>query len=206
MTDYYAQVSGAYSATVGWTFGRHITSAQSPSALLTTWQNAWTAAWNDGTHGMKVIYPTTTSITGFSVATLDTTYHQTAKVASTVSLAGTATGDTLPWQEAILVSLSSSTQIGRHSRGRFYLPALEETFVNGDVVVSTEVTRLSAAVNAVRAAVVADGSSFFSVFMGDPHSVPPRPIGPKFVTDVWKVSNKPARQSRRVRRIKPTYV
>lgn len=206
MTDYFAQVSGQYSATVGFTFGRHITSAQSPSALLTTWANAWTAAWNDGAHGLKVIYPTTTSITGFSVATLNTIYHQTAKVASSAALVGTATGDTLPWQEAVLVSLSSSTQIGKHSRGRMYLPALEETFVNGDVIVSTEVTRVSAAVNAVRAAVVADGSTFFSVDMGKPRAVPPIPPGPKYVTDVFKVSNKPARQSRRVRKIRPTYV
>jgi hypothetical protein len=205
LTDYLAQVSGQYSATVGFTFGRHITSAQSPSALLTTWSNAWIAAWNDGTHGLKVIYPTTTSITGFSITTLDSIYHQTARVSTSALEAGTAVGDTLPWQESILVSLSSSTQIGKHSRGRMYLPALEETFVNGDVVVGTEVTRVSAAVNAVRAAVVADGSSFFSVAMGKPRAIPPVPPGPKYITDVWKVSNKPARQSRRVRKIRPTY-
>lgn len=205
MAEYYAQVYGQYSASVPWSFGRRITSGQTPSALLTTWSNAWIAAWNDAVHGLKVIYPTTTIMESYSIATVNGIYEQTAKVQLATAEPGTAAGDTLPWRLAILVDTRSSTQIGRHTRGRFFLPAPEETFMNADVLTPAAATRVSAAVNAVKAAVTADGSTFYVVDTGKPNALPPITAGPKYVVDAWTVSNKPSSQEGRVRKIKPVY-
>lgn len=204
MTDYFAQVYGQYTADIAWSFGLHITSAQAEATLLTTWENAWNAAWNDGTHGLKVLYPTTTEITSYSVATLDGSYNQVTKSRVASTQAGTATGDSLPYLNATLVSLRSASVV-RSGRGRFYLPAMEETFVNADVLISTAVTRTSAAVLAVKAAIEADGSTVFVVRKPKPKEVPPVPAGPKYIITSWLVSNKPARQSRRVRKVRPVY-
>lgn len=205
MADYYLRVEGNYTTDIEWGFGRHVTSAQSPSALLTTWTNAWVSAWTDGTHGLQTLYPTTTTMSRFSVATLDGLYLQTAKVQGTSSHAGTGTDDSLPFAMATLVALRSTTQIGKHARGHFYLPAMIETVVNADVLTPTAGARASLAVNAVRTAVQADGSTFFVVDVGNHRAVPPVLPGPKYVMDAaWTVSDKPATQRSRVKKVKPT--
>jgi hypothetical protein len=204
VTDYYAQVYGQFSTDIAWSFGMHITSAQAESALLTTWSNAWNAAWTDGTHGLQTLYPTTTEITSYSVATLNAIYEQTTKSRLAATHAGTSTDDSLPYLNSTLVSLRS-TSVNRHGRGRFFLPAMVETVVNNDVLIDTAVTRTSAAVNAVKTAIQADGSTVFVVDKGQPHAIPPVPVGPKYVITSWLVSNKPSRQSRRVRKVRPVY-
>ena len=204
MTDYYAQVYGKYTTDISWSFGLHITSSQAESALLTTWSNAWHAAWTDSGHGLNLLYPTTTGITGYSVATLNGIYEETSKSRATSTDVGTASGDSLPFLNATLVSLRS-TSVSRHGRGRFFLPAMVETSVNADVLDSGDAARTSTAVNSVKTAIQADGSTIFVVDKGKPHAIPPVPAGPKFVITQWLVSNKPARQSRRVKKVRPVY-
>src|SRR6476659_3389077 len=125
MADYYCRAEGNFTTDLEWGIGRHITSAQSPSALLTTWTNAWVSAWTDGTHGLDALYPTTTTISRFSVATLDGLYLQVAKVEGTSSHAGTSssprwtrrTGTRTPsMRRKLLAQASPSTRCGRRSR------------------------------------------------------------------------------------------
>lgn len=203
MSDYYAQVHGNYGQGSRWSFGLHITSNQALASLLTTWANAWGNAWTNGTYGLETIYPTTTEIDQYTVALLDANYRQTQKAVATVAAAGTSTDDTLPFQEAVCISLRTA-MIGRHARGRFYLPALAETAVNGDVLTPAVMTRVSSAVKSVQASIIADGSTVFVVHK--PTVNPPTVAGPKYVVTDFLVSNKPARQSRRVRKIRPTYL
>lgn len=203
MSDFHATVHGTYGNGTNWSFGTNITSNQTGQGLLTTWANAWGTAWGNATNGLETLYPTTTSITGYRVALMDGNYSQTSAWTQTVSAPGVAVGDSLPFQEAVCVSLRGN-QIGRHARGRFYLPALEETFVNDNVITSSALSRLSGAVNVVRAQVIADGSTFF--VYARPKKNPATPAGPKYVITQFLVSNKPARQSRRVRKIQPTYL
>lgn len=207
MADYYAQVQGHYASGRRWSFGWHITSNQSPSALMTTWDAAWLAAWTDGTHGLEALYPTGTVLDGYTVATLDSNYNWTSKVIATASLAGTSVADELPELNACVISLRSTSTL-RAGRGRNYLPAFAEDQVNGDVIIPTAVTRVSGAVRAVQTAIQADGSTIFVARRGVPHPKPPNPVvlpGPKFVITTILTSNKPARQSRRTRKVRPTY-
>jgi hypothetical protein len=203
MSDYHATVQGTYGNGVNWSFGTNITSQQNGQGLLTTWANAWGTAWSTASTGLATLYPTTTKITNYRIALLDGNYSQTSAWSQTADAPGTAVGDSLPFQEAVCISLRG-TQIGRHARGRFYLPALEETFVNDNVIISNAMSRLSSAVKAVQAQVTADGSTFF--VYARPKKNPATPAGPKYVMTQFLVSNKPARQSRRVRKVLPTYL
>lgn len=206
MTDYLVQMHGAYADGMVWSSGLHVTSNQSPDALNTTWSNAVQDFWTSATHGVEIFYPVGTTLDTTTVATLNATMHQIAKKRVPHTLAGTAAGDSLPYQEAILVSLRGDS-IQKTGRGRIFLPALEETFVNNNIVTPTTTARIKAAMSAVFAAINADGSTVFVT----PTNVkkPPKngvPLYTKTVVTTPLVSNKPARQSRRVSKVAPVYV
>lgn len=203
MADYYAQVIGTFGSNIGWSFGTHITSNQNEATLLTTWTNAWEGAWTNATYGLAKVYPTTTEVTEFSVATLNSTMHEISKSRNVASLAGTAAGDTLPYLNAVVVSLRSNS-VQKHGRGRMFLPALEETFVNGDVVIPTALGNISQAVNTVLSAIIADGSTnFVTNKKALKDGTPPYQ---KTQITKWMVSNKPARQARRTKKIPASYM
>lgn len=203
MTDFFCRVGGIYAGPWPWSFGWKVTSNQLEANLLTTWTNAWEAAWTDAAHGLQTLYPVGTEITEFKVVTLGPTGRHMTASTNVASLVGTAAGDTLPYLNATLVSLRSGG-LQKTNRGRTYLPAMEETNVNGDILIPASQGRTSAAVNAVFSAIKADGSSVFVW----PTKLPKSGVSlyTKTVITEMKVSNKPARQSRRVRRITPSYI
>lgn len=203
MSDYRATVHGTYGNGINWSFGLNITSLQTGQGLLATWANAWAGAWAGGSTGIETLYPTTTAITKYRVVLYDALWGGASFWEQNVTAPGTAVGDTLPFQESVVVSTRGNTMGGK-GRGRFYMPALEETQVNNNLVISAAASRLSAGVNLVKAGVIADGSSFF-VFKR-PNRKLGTPAGPKYPVTVFEVSNKPATQKRRTRKILPTYV
>lgn len=205
MSDYRATVHGTFGNGINWSFGTNITSNQTGQGLLTTWANAWASAWSTGTTGIQTLYPTTTEITKYNIVLYDANWRGSAQWGQNVAAPGTAVGDSLPFQESVVVSMRGN-QMGGHGRGRFYMPALEETFVNNNKVISSAQSRLSAGVNLVKASMTADGSTFFVFQRPQPKHVPPIVAGPKYVVNVFEVSDKPATQKRRTRKIQPTYL
>jgi hypothetical protein len=205
VTDYMVKMIGQYAGGIPWTTGVHVTSAQSESALATTWRNAVLNFWLDPAHGVQTLYPTGTVLTETSVATLNATMHEVTKTTTPTAAAGTSTADTLPFQEAVCISLRGNS-VQKTGRGRMFLPALAEDQVNNDVVIGAATARISTAIKAVFAAINADGSTFFVT----PVNVkkPPKngvPLYTKTVVTSPLVSNKPARQSRRVRKVAASY-
>lgn len=160
MTDYIATVRGVLPNGRSWSTSRHITSGQTESALLTTWQNAWTTAWNLATTGLDTVFTSGTTITQFEVGTLNATMRKVSKSVATVSLAGTATGTGLPNNDAIVIDWTS-TNVQRYGRGRMMLPAPAESQTTNDSLNATPATNVKAAINSVKSAVTADGSTFF---------------------------------------------
>ena len=160
MADYIAYVRGVLANGRGWSTERHITSTQSASALLTTWQTAWTSAWNLATTGLATVYDSTTSITQFEIGTLNGTMHKVAKSTANVSLAGTATGTSLPAANSIVVDWTS-TVTQKYGRGRMALPPPADDQVADDVLLATPGANVKAAIQSVQTAVQADGSTFF---------------------------------------------
>lgn len=207
MPDYKLEVHGHYSAAVTWSFGCHVNSAQDLATILTTWKTAWEATWSDAGHGLNILYPATTGIDEYRAYTLDSLMYSTAAATSGSTKVGTGTADSLPWEVSIVVS-QRTAQTGPAGRGRLKLPAIIETSVNNNVLDSGDAGRISTAVNAVKSAINADGSTVFVVKHGRRASakVPVAiPAGPKYTVLTWKVSDKPASQKNRVRKIKGVY-
>lgn len=203
MPDYYCQVSGEYNGALGWSFGQHMTTGQSEDSLATQWLAAWEDAWTSSTLGLNTLYPATTTINGVSVATLNATMHETSKTRRTISHPGTSTADTLPYQEAIVVSWRGPN-IQRHGRGRWYLPALAEDQVNGDVLITAAANRIKDAMNDVYNRMQGINAQFFVT-----NKHPLKDGTPAFqhtTVTTPLVALKPARQSRRVRKVPTSYV
>lgn len=160
MTDYIAIVRGVQPNGRSWSTSRHITSNQTEAALLTTWQNAWTTAWNLATTGLNTVYTTGLTITQFEVGTLNGTMRKISKSTANVSLAGIATGTSLPANNSIVVDWTSNTT-QRYGRGRQQLPAPADSQVVNDDLVAGTATNVKAAMNSIHTAVNADGSTYF---------------------------------------------
>ena len=168
MTDYVAFVRGSLPNGRPWSTERKITSTQSPSALLTTWQNAWTTAWNLATTGLATVYNATTTISQFEVGTLNASMSKVAKVTANVNLVGSDANDPISGNNSIVVHWTSSvTQ--KYGQGFMKLPPPCEDMVNGLVIAATPGANIKAAIGAVRTAIQADGSTFF--------------VAPRFLTE-----------------------
>lgn len=160
MADYVAFVRGVLPNGRPWSTQRKITSTQSPSALLTTWQNAWTSAWNLAVTGLNVIYDANTKITEFEVGTLDANMRKVAKATAAVNLVGTDAGDPISANNAVVVYWTSAvTQ--KYGHGFNKLPPPTEAFVNGLTITATGGANIKAAILSIKTAIQADGSTFF---------------------------------------------
>ena len=168
MADYVAFVRGTLPNGRPWSTERKITSTQSPSALLTTWQNAWTSAWNLAVTGLKTVYDVNTIITEFEVGTLDANMRKVAKTTASVSLPGTDANDPISGNNDIVI-LWTSTVTQKYGRGFMKLPPPTEAMVNGLVIAATPGANIKAAIQSVQTAVQADGSTFF--------------VAPRFLTE-----------------------
>lgn len=160
MADYVAFVRGVLPNGRPWSTQRKITSTQSPSALLTTWQNAWTSAWNLAVTGLNVIYDANTKITEFEVGTLDANMRKVAKATAAVNLVGTDAGDPISANNAVVIYWTSAvTQ--KYGHGFNKLPPPTENFVNGLTITATGGADIKAAILSIKTAIQADGSTFF---------------------------------------------
>ena len=160
MADYVAFVRGVLPNGRPWSTQRKITSTQSPSALLTTWQNAWTSAWNLAVTGLNVVYDANTKITEFEVGTLDANMRKVAKATAAVNLVGTDAGDPISANNAVIVYWTSAvTQ--KYGHGFNKLPPPTEAFVNGLTITATGGANIKAAILSIKTAIQADGSTFF---------------------------------------------
>lgn len=160
MADYVCYVRGTLPNGRSWSTERRITSGQAPATLLTTWANAWTAAWNLATTGLGVMYDANTKITGFEVGSLNPSMRKVAKVTDPVNLVGTSVGDPYSANNTVVVNWESAvTQ--RYGQGNQKLPPPTEAFVDGDVLTATAGANFKAAMTSIQSAITADGSTFF---------------------------------------------
>jgi hypothetical protein len=160
MTDYVATVRGVLPNGRSWSTARHITSAQSESALLTTWTNAWTTQWNLATTGIAVAYTSGTTITEFEVGTLNGSMRKISKSIGTASLAGTDSNSAGAQGTSIIVDWPSAGTL-RNQRGRQKLPAPAVDMAVDGVLTNTAATNFKNNVDAIATAIRADGSTIF---------------------------------------------
>jgi hypothetical protein len=202
--NYLATVRGVLPNGRAWSTSRHITSNQSESALLTTWQNAWTTQWNLATTGFAVAYTAATTITQFEVATLNGSMQKTSKSQAAVSLVGTDATTAGAQGTAIVVDWPSAGAL-RRQRGRQFLPAPATDMAADGKLNATPATNFKTNVNAVRTAVTADGSTFFVFNRNKTLTDGAAPFTITVLTGSVLVRNELGSKNRRERKVPKTY-
>lgn len=157
MAQYRLTVFGTYGNGRKWSFRQHYSSAASLATILSDWKTAWETAWTTATTGLGTLAATDTAFTGVTAATLvGIPYRETTKSAMDVSHVGTGTGDSLPAQNAILVSRRTA-EVGARNRGRTYLFAPCEGVQADGVMTSTVAGHVTTSVGGVRTAMTGAG-------------------------------------------------
>ena len=163
MTDFFAQVHGIDANGFKWSTGNHITSGQTRDQLLATWQNAWTAAWNLAATGLAFSYTAAQSITQFTVKQLDANMREVSLSSADVALAGVDGADAVPASMSIVVRwFPLNGAIGHTARGYNKLLGPAKSQTTNDNLDAGPLANIKAAMDSVRTAVQADGSTFFS--------------------------------------------
>lgn len=162
MALYRCVAYGIYNSGRAWSFRQNFSSSAALATVQADWFAQVVSAWTDGTHGLQTLYPTTTSLERTRTYQLFLTLGPPIKVKASAAAenaavhAGTSANDGLPDQDAVVVSLRTAG-VGVNNRGRTFLPAVDETIVAGDILGSTQGTRVTTSLTALRAGMAAAG-------------------------------------------------
>jgi hypothetical protein len=163
MTLFSCSMHGVQPSGRPWSLRIGVVSASSVTTVEGVWATSVTSAWTDATHGLQTLFPAGTTIgltktEQLHVVTIGTVdkLRVNGIAQDPLALVGTSANASLPEQNAILVPLRTATP-GREGRGRVHLPAPDETLVTAGELGSTPATRVSTAMEALRAAMAGAG-------------------------------------------------
>jgi hypothetical protein len=163
MTLFRCSAHGVQPSGRPWSISIGHSSSASVSAVESDWAAQVSSAWTNGTHGIETLFPTATVL---DVTRTDALHLVTISgvdklrvngvAQDTLTLAGTSANPSLPEQNAVLVS-ERTVFPGREGRGRVHLPAPDVTLVTAGELGTTPTTRVSTAMEALRAGMAAAG-------------------------------------------------
>jgi hypothetical protein len=139
----FKHTASGLSGSAPWSFTLHTTGNTDYITAAGYWATAITAGWA-GSSVIEDVYPSTVVLNSVSTASInEATDKQISRQIDAVSHAGSITGNVLPFQVAVVVSLQS-TLATRSGRGRFYLPPPDVSMVTAGKLSATCVTNLAA--------------------------------------------------------------
>lgn len=149
MAIFRLRVSGVGTYGDIWNINMHADSDETPAAAATALASAFTDAWegtDTATADLGPQYNASITVTQAAAAVLDPTTGQQQEAAEDIlELAGTADGDQLPPQVAIVVSWVTALR-NRGGRGRIYLPAPATDTLSAARISTAAVTATVAAI------------------------------------------------------------
>ena len=203
MTDYKVKFYGKLPGTLEWSSALDVTSTQTPSALVTTMAAAFADMWSNGTYGIGAQYAPGTTLDGFDVITLNGTFRETAKVSHALSLVGTS-GDAALADNTTITIAKRSSGLQRNQRGFLSLPAPVEGVLDNGLYTTAARNRFGDALEAVRTAVQADGSTIF-IHTGAAETGGGVPPYTKTVITKLSASTTPGTRRQRTRKVVGAY-
>jgi len=142
--------------TGAWSFTLHTEGSLSIGDANTAWSDALTAGWV-GSNLVEDVYASDTVLDTASTAEINSaTDGQMTRVTAAVSHAGSITGNPLPFQVAVVISLLTASAT-RHGQGRLYLPAPDVSMCVDAQLSSTCLTNLDAGFTALFDSLNTDG-------------------------------------------------
>jgi len=203
MTDFKAKFGGALPGGLRWSSELCITSSQTPSALSTTVANALNDMWTNGTYGIGAQYVPAVTLDELVLYTLNGSMKATAKQVTGLAHVGTS-GDAAVTDGSTMTIIKRSAGLLRNERGFMSLPVpVEGVLVGGKWTVLAR-DRFGAALEAVRTAIGADGST---IFVHTGATATHGGVAPYTKTVITKLSasDKPGSREQRVNKQVATY-
>lgn len=204
MTIYRGVIKGTYASARTWSTGYHFNSTATGATVVAQLASAWTALWTDATNGYEKYTFTDVAVTQAIAYTLSASNRTTNVNPSSLTLAGTATGASLPFQTAPLVFMTGANDT-KSDRGHMFLPTVAESAFSGDFLTAAFLTSMTAVFDTFFASMkTLPGYSAFSWNratnkLGEP------PWTQHILTN-WQMSNKLATRRKRVRKTVPTSI
>lgn len=203
MTNFRCSVEGLIGGSFPWSNRIHVSGATAESTLAVDFAAAVTALYTTATNGLQNFMSADVTITGILVCTLNATMHQTTGTPEALTIAGTDANPSLPWDTSEIITWRSA-QRTKYGHGRWFLPPFAEDQIASHVIKPATTAKMKLVLD-----------PFFEAF-GSAGVVPflynsrARKDGtpPYTITNVinYDISDKPARQRRRVSKIVPTRV
>lgn len=202
MTFYRCTIKGTYASARTWTTSYHINSTATGSTVVSQLATAWTTFWTTVTNGYENYVFTDVAVTAAIVYQLSATNRTTNVFTSTLALAGTAAGNSLPFQTAPLIYMTGA-QDTKSDRGHMFLPTTDLASFTGDFLSPAFMSSMAIVVAGFFTSMkTLPGYSAFSWNrtvnkLGDP------PYTQHILTN-WQMSNKLATRRKRVRKVVAT--
>lgn len=203
MTNYRAICSGLLGGSLPWSFHMGLQSSSTESTVADNWNVAIVALFTDATNGLEKFMSSDVTVTDTFVTTLNATFHQTTKTSVTTSLpiTGTDVNASLPWSIAEVVTLRTGFAT-KWGHGRIFLPPFAEDQIAAHVIKAATITSMQTVFNTFFASLTGAGHVPY-VYNARTLKDGTLPFTIR-ICNGYDISNKPARQSRRVSKIVPT--
>jgi len=203
MTNFRCTIQGLIGGDFEWTNRIHVSGATAESTLATDFADAVTALYTTATNGLQNFMSSDVTVTGVLVCTLNSTMHQTTGTPVSLDIAGTDENASLPWDTAEIITWRTA-QRTKWGHGRWFLPPFAEDQIASHVIKSATTAKMKDVFDTFFESF---GSAGVSAFLYNDKT---RKDGtpPYTMTDIinYDISDKPARQRRRVSKIIPTRV
>lgn len=186
MAIYRIRYRGHSDSVLEWSMGLHASAVTGVAAALSAAAaDAFSAFWDGvpaGTHAAKTLFANDTVADDVMVDELDgANVHNVAQSITTLALAGTAAGEPLSPNVAVVLSKVSDVPT-RRGRGRSYTPPPTVDSLNSGRIAAASVTILIAAWTNLHASLVAaDGGAYTPCILNGPGKFgdpPPQPFTP----------------------------
>jgi hypothetical protein len=207
-------MSGVQPSGRPWSARMHFDSGAAVATVEADFLAAVNGAWTGGGSALEALFPTGTTLTQTKteqlalVAVVSPRFTGNKLFAAvqafdTLTLAGTGTGDSLPDQNALLVSFRTA-ETGRTNRGRIHLPAPLDSLVTAGAVTSVTAGKCSTAINGVRTNMAAAGHTLVVVTYKVGHTL--LPVGRTIPVNHIETDEVVRSQRKRSKRRKAIYV
>jgi hypothetical protein len=203
VTNYRCRVFGLLGASRPWSMKFTLAGGLSEAALSANFSAACSTLFTTAADGLQNLMTSDVTVTGTETQTLGPTMNKISATPTTLAIAGTAAGASLPWKDSALIEMSSTINTQKRFHGKVFLPPFAQSQLAADVYLAATMESVVDVFDVFFPAIHASGMQSFSYNHRLLKDLTP-PYTVSFL-NAYRASDKPTAQRRRVRKIVPTY-
>lgn len=204
MATFSCRIFGLIGATLPWSTGILATGAISEAAASTLFNTQAGLLFSTAVNGLNNFMNADITVTKTNVATLDpVSFRQVTETPAVLAEVGTDANPSLPWDTSIVIT-TRSARVNKGGHGRLFLPAFAEDQIAAHVLKAATTAKMKIVFDAFFPNLVGGGLQPIVMNRRATLSDPVAFTQKNIIT--YDISDKPARQRRRVSKVVPTRV